>query len=183
MSKISQILSSHSKMQKIQLPAVKQETLADIQCLPSDQTPNRFLASCMSLIETNPFEQSFSVPESLPPINTSMLSLHSTVSAQPSSATFSTGSVSSNDSKMTDKKKSTLESNRRAASKCRQKKKEKIERMQRETVQFEQENNMLQGTVGELEQEIKELKAILLSHRECPVAQGNGFNQSLIESK
>jgi hypothetical protein len=78
----------------------------------------------------------------------------------------SMGSGGSDDDKFTpeEKRKKFLERNRLAASRCRQKKKEKMQAMQRENEETVQENLRLRSFIQQMELEMQELKQMLLMH-------------------
>jgi hypothetical protein len=67
------------------------------------------------------------------------------------------GSVSSKTGKRIPRRKN-LESNRKAASKCRQKKKEKTEDMKREVGEMRRDNVRLEVLIGDLADEIAQIK-------------------------
>ncbi|MCJ1308671.1 hypothetical protein MMC25_002325 [Agyrium rufum] len=75
--------------------------------------------------------------------------------------------------KMTDeeKRKNFLERNRVAALKCRQRKKQWLNNLQAKVEIFSSENDSLSATVAQLREEILNLKTILISHKDCPIAQ------------
>ncbi|KAG9070608.1 hypothetical protein KI688_008146 [Linnemannia hyalina] len=80
------------------------------------------------------------------------------------------------DDKMDDeeKRKNFLERNRQAALKCRQRKKQWLTNLQAKVEYLTNDNEHLQGQTAALRDEIIHLKALLLAHRDCPVAQANG---------
>ncbi|KAI8092462.1 uncharacterized protein BX664DRAFT_327326 [Halteromyces radiatus] len=69
-----------------------------------------------------------------------------------------------------------LEKNRKAASKCRQKKKEWLAQMQNNVELFSEENEKLQQQVIMLREEVVGLKTLLFTCKECPQAQANGVD-------
>ncbi|KAF8941997.1 hypothetical protein BGZ47_006964 [Haplosporangium gracile] len=80
------------------------------------------------------------------------------------------------DDKMDDeeKRKNFLERNRQAALKCRQRKKQWLTNLQAKVEYLTNDNEHLQGQTAALRDEIIHLKALLLAHKGCPVAQANG---------
>ncbi|KAK9767993.1 Transcription factor [Basidiobolus ranarum] len=73
-----------------------------------------------------------------------------------------------------EKRKLFLERNRKAALKCRQRKKQWLSNLQEKVDYLSQENDSLQDQATSLREEIINLKTLLLAHKECPVAQANG---------
>ncbi|ORX91037.1 GCN5L1-domain-containing protein [Basidiobolus meristosporus CBS 931.73] len=73
-----------------------------------------------------------------------------------------------------EKRKSFLERNRQAASKCRQRKKQWLNNLQAQVEYLSQENETLQNQATGLREEIINLKTLLLAHKDCPIAQANG---------
>ncbi|KAG0353264.1 hypothetical protein BGZ54_002309 [Gamsiella multidivaricata] len=80
------------------------------------------------------------------------------------------------DDKMDDeeKRKNFLERNRQAALKCRQRKKQWLSNLQAKVEYLTTDNEHLQTQTATLRDEIIHLKALLLAHKDCPVAQANG---------
>ncbi|KAI8594808.1 hypothetical protein EDD21DRAFT_449115 [Dissophora ornata] len=80
------------------------------------------------------------------------------------------------DEKMDDdeKRKNFLERNRQAALKCRQRKKQWLANLQTKVEYLTTDNEHLQSQAATLRDEIIRLKALLLAHKDCPVAQANG---------
>ncbi|KAJ3086873.1 hypothetical protein HK102_012295 [Quaeritorhiza haematococci] len=68
---------------------------------------------------------------------------------------------------MDDKRRKFLERNRLAASKCRQKKKQWVEELQRQSTEISAKNRQLQLLVSQLKEEVIVLKNQLLLHRNC----------------
>ncbi|ANZ74370.1 BA75_01373T0 [Komagataella pastoris] len=66
------------------------------------------------------------------------------------------------------KRKSFLERNRVAASKCRQRKKQKVQRMEEELNFYSQNYNALNFQVNMLREQVLTLRTILYSHHNCP---------------
>ncbi|KAG0008746.1 hypothetical protein BGZ80_003109 [Entomortierella chlamydospora] len=83
---------------------------------------------------------------------------------------------SASDDKMDEeeKRKNFLERNRQAALKCRQRKKQWLSNLQAKVEYLTTDNEHLQTQTAALQDEIIHLKALLLAHKDCPVAQANG---------
>ncbi|KAF2475273.1 uncharacterized protein BDR25DRAFT_214078 [Lindgomyces ingoldianus] len=79
--------------------------------------------------------------------------------------------------KMTDeeKRKNFLERNRVAALKCRQRKKQWLTNLQAKVEIYSTENDALTATVGQLREEVVNLKTLLLAHKDCPVSHAQGL--------
>ncbi|KAG0030013.1 hypothetical protein BGZ81_003167 [Podila clonocystis] len=94
-------------------------------------------------------------------------------SGEGSSKKKNTGAV---DDKMDEeeKRKNFLERNRQAALKCRQRKKQWLSNLQAKVEYLSTDNEHLQNQTAMLRDEIIHLKALLLAHKDCPVAQANG---------
>ncbi|KAF9328600.1 hypothetical protein BG006_008224 [Podila minutissima] len=73
-----------------------------------------------------------------------------------------------------EKRKNFLERNRQAALKCRQRKKQWLSNLQAKVEYLSTDNEHLQNQTAMLRDEIIHLKALLLAHKDCPVAQANG---------
>ncbi|KAF9191187.1 hypothetical protein BGZ51_007638 [Haplosporangium sp. Z 767] len=73
-----------------------------------------------------------------------------------------------------EKRKNFLERNRQAALKCRQRKKQWLQNLQEKVEYLTVDNENLQRQTSMLRDEIIHLKALLLAHKDCPVAQANG---------
>ncbi|KAF9577820.1 hypothetical protein BGW38_006726 [Lunasporangiospora selenospora] len=73
-----------------------------------------------------------------------------------------------------EKRKNFLERNRQAALKCRQRKKQWLANLQTKVEYLSNDNEQLQAQTAALRDEIIHLKALLLAHKDCPVAQANG---------
>ncbi|KAG0046389.1 hypothetical protein BGZ83_008443 [Gryganskiella cystojenkinii] len=73
-----------------------------------------------------------------------------------------------------EKRKNFLERNRQAALKCRQRKKQWLSNLQAKVEYLSTDNEHLQAQTVALRDEIIHLKALLLAHKDCPVAQANG---------
>ncbi|KAG2233318.1 hypothetical protein BDF21DRAFT_368756 [Thamnidium elegans] len=80
-----------------------------------------------------------------------------------------------------EKRKNFLERNRIAALKCRQRKKQWLNNLQAKVEFLSSDNERLQVQSDSLKEEIVNLKTLLLAHKECPVAQSNGFHASAIQ--
>ncbi|KAG0248258.1 hypothetical protein BG011_000269 [Mortierella polycephala] len=83
---------------------------------------------------------------------------------------------SASDEKMDEeeKRKNFLERNRQAALKCRQRKKQWLINLQAKVEYLTTDNEHLQSQTVAMQDEIIHLKALLLAHKDCPVAQANG---------
>lgn len=68
-----------------------------------------------------------------------------------------------------------------AALKCRQRKKQWLNNLQAKVEFLSSDNERLQMQSESLKEEIVNLKTLLLAHKECPVAQSNGFHASAIQ--
>ncbi|KAF9103142.1 hypothetical protein BGX29_003738 [Mortierella sp. GBA35] len=73
-----------------------------------------------------------------------------------------------------EKRKNFLERNRQAALKCRQRKKQWLTNLQAKVEYLTNDNEHLQAQTSALRDEIIHLKALLLAHKDCSVAQANG---------
>ncbi|KAF9918555.1 hypothetical protein BX616_007855 [Lobosporangium transversale] len=73
-----------------------------------------------------------------------------------------------------EKRKNFLERNRQAALKCRQRKKQWLANLQQKVEYLTTDNEHLQSQTAALRDEIIHLKALLLAHKDCPIAQANG---------
>ncbi|KAG0244191.1 hypothetical protein BGW41_000178 [Actinomortierella wolfii] len=73
-----------------------------------------------------------------------------------------------------EKRRNFLERNRQAALKCRQRKKQWLSNLQAKVEYLTTDNEHLQSQTAALRDEIIHLKALLLAHKDCPVAQANG---------
>jgi hypothetical protein len=69
-----------------------------------------------------------------------------------------------------------------AALKCRQRKKQWLNNLQAKAEFLSSDNERLQIQSESLKEEIVNLKTLLLAHKECPVAQANGFHSSAIQN-
>ncbi|CEP12080.1 hypothetical protein [Parasitella parasitica] len=88
---------------------------------------------------------------------------------------------SSKDPEDDEKRKNFLERNRIAALKCRQRKKQWLNNLQAKVEFLTSDNERLQLQSESLKEEIVNLKTLLLAHKECPVAQANGFHPNSIQ--
>merc|ERR1712098_342364 len=86
-----------------------------------------------------------------------------------------------NGKEMTDeeKRRNFLERNRIAALKCRQRKKQWLANLQAKVEMYSAENDSLNQQVGQLHEEIRSLRALLMSHKDCPVGHAQGIGQFL----
>ena len=64
-----------------------------------------------------------------------------------------------------------------AALKCRQRKKQWLANLQAKVEIFSSENDSLSAQVNAMREEIVSLKTLLLSHKDCPLAQQQGIGQ------
>ncbi|KAI9282696.1 hypothetical protein BY458DRAFT_497043 [Sporodiniella umbellata] len=80
-----------------------------------------------------------------------------------------------------EKRKNFLERNRIAALKCRQRKKQWLTNLQAKVEFLTDDNERLQVQSESLKEEIVNLKTLLLAHKECPVAQSNGFHVNAVQ--
>ncbi|ORY94656.1 hypothetical protein BCR43DRAFT_494384 [Syncephalastrum racemosum] len=80
-----------------------------------------------------------------------------------------------------EKRKNFLERNRIAALKCRQRKKQWLNNLQSKVEMLTSENEQLQVQTEAMREEIVNLKTLLLAHKDCPVAQSNGFTASAVQ--
>ncbi|KAI8636938.1 hypothetical protein BD408DRAFT_425379 [Parasitella parasitica] len=80
-----------------------------------------------------------------------------------------------------EKRKNFLERNRIAALKCRQRKKQWLNNLQAKVEFLTSDNERLQIQSESLKEEIVNLKTLLLAHKDCPVAQSNGFHPNSIQ--
>ncbi|KAI8362056.1 hypothetical protein B0O80DRAFT_421641 [Mortierella sp. GBAus27b] len=79
-----------------------------------------------------------------------------------------------------EKRKNFLERNRQAALKCRQRKKQWLSNLQAKVELLTADNEQLVAHTAALKDEVIHLKALLLAHQDCPVAQANGvFPESI----
>jgi hypothetical protein len=65
--------------------------------------------------------------------------------------------------------------------KCRQRKKQWLNNLQAKVEFLTSDNERLQLQSESLKEEIVNLKTLLLAHKECPVAQANGFHPNAIQ--
>ncbi|CAO3615921.1 unnamed protein product [Mucor hiemalis] len=80
------------------------------------------------------------------------------------------------------KRKHFLERNRQAALKCRQRKKQWLTNLQHRVEFLTTDNEQLQSQATVLREEVINLKTLLLTHRDCKVAQANGTTMSMIQN-
>ncbi|KIY03251.1 uncharacterized protein Z520_01718 [Fonsecaea multimorphosa CBS 102226] len=87
----------------------------------------------------------------------------------------------SNNKKMTDeeKRRNFLERNRVAALKCRQRKKQWLANLQTKVEMYSAENDSLNTQVAQLHDEIRNLRTLLMAHKDCPVGHAQGIGQFL----
>ncbi|KAH0845907.1 hypothetical protein AYO21_07006 [Fonsecaea monophora] len=86
-----------------------------------------------------------------------------------------------NSKKMTDeeKRRNFLERNRVAALKCRQRKKQWLANLQAKVEMYSAENDSLNTQVAQLHDEIRNLRTLLMGHKDCPVGHAQGIGQFL----
>ncbi|ORZ03456.1 hypothetical protein BCR43DRAFT_483399 [Syncephalastrum racemosum] len=80
-----------------------------------------------------------------------------------------------------EKRRNFLERNRIAALKCRQRKKQWLSNLQAKVDYLTNDNEELQLQASALREEIVNLKTLLLAHKNCPVAQMNGFDVNSVQ--
>ncbi|KAG0169448.1 hypothetical protein DFQ30_003633 [Apophysomyces sp. BC1015] len=80
-----------------------------------------------------------------------------------------------------EKRKNFLERNRIAALKCRQRKKQWLNNLQSKVEFLTNDNERLQMQSEALREEIVNLKTLLMAHKDCPIAQANGFHPAAIQ--
>ncbi|KAJ1980550.1 Transcription factor [Dimargaris xerosporica] len=73
-----------------------------------------------------------------------------------------------------EKRRNFLERNRIAALKCRQRKKQWLTNLQQSIDMYTVENEKIEKDMQRLREEIINIKALLVAHKNCPVAQANG---------
>jgi ATF/CREB family transcription factor len=66
-----------------------------------------------------------------------------------------------------------------AALKCRQRKKQWLANLQAKVEMYSAENDTLNSQVGQLHDEIRNLRALLMGHKDCPVGQAQGIGAFL----
>lgn len=66
-----------------------------------------------------------------------------------------------------------------AALKCRQRKKQWLANLQAKVEMYSAENESLNQQVGQLHEEIRSLRTLLMSHKDCPVGHAQGIGQFL----
>lgn len=101
---------------------------------------------------------------------TPKLSVNSTVATRDIVRSLSQplSSQSSDDEEGEGKRKKFLESNRAAANRCRQKKKQWINSLEDKTKQLQEVNRSLTNETSQLRREIAQLKQMLSQHKDCP---------------
>ncbi|KIV96201.1 hypothetical protein PV10_00096 [Exophiala mesophila] len=89
--------------------------------------------------------------------------------------------IGANGKKMTDeeKRRNFLERNRVAALKCRQRKKQWLANLQAKVEMYSAENDNLNTQVAQLHDEIRNLRTLLMGHKDCPVGHAQGIGQFL----
>lgn len=76
-----------------------------------------------------------------------------------------------------EKRKKSLERNRAAATRCREKRKMWITALESKADELAHVNTQLQGEVNQLRNEVAQLKTMLLAHKDCPVTMQQRANQ------
>jgi len=89
--------------------------------------------------------------------------------------------TNANGKKMTDeeKRRNFLERNRVAALKCRQRKKQWLANLQAKVEMYSAENDSLNTQVAQLHEEIRNLRTLLVSHKDCAVGHAQGIGNFL----
>jgi len=89
--------------------------------------------------------------------------------------------LNENGKKMTDeeKRRNFLERNRVAALKCRQRKKQWLANLQAKVEMYSAENDTLNSQVQQLHDEIRNLRTLLMGHKDCPVGHAQGIGAFL----
>lgn len=89
--------------------------------------------------------------------------------------------IKPNGKKMTDeeKRRNFLERNRVAALKCRQRKKQWLANLQAKVEMYTAENDNLNSQVASLHDEVRNLRNLLIQHKDCPVGHAQGIGQFL----
>lgn len=72
-----------------------------------------------------------------------------------------------------------LTSHRVAALKCRQRKKQWLANLQAKVEMYSAENDSLNSQVATLHDEIRNLRNLLIQHKDCPVGHAQGIGQFL----
>ena len=68
-----------------------------------------------------------------------------------------------------------------AALKCRQRKKQWLNNLQSKVEYLTSDNERLQMQTEALREEVVNLKTLLMAHKDCPVAQANGFHPNAVQ--
>ena len=68
-----------------------------------------------------------------------------------------------------------------AALKCRQRKKQWLANLQSKVEMFSTENETLTAQIGQLREEVVNLKTLLLAHKDCPITQQQGLHGSYMQ--
>src|ERR1700712_4265818 len=66
-----------------------------------------------------------------------------------------------------------------AALKCRQRKKQWLANLQAKVEMYSSENDTLNSQVAQLHDEIRNLRTLLMGHKDCPVGHAQGIGQFL----
>jgi ATF/CREB family transcription factor len=66
-----------------------------------------------------------------------------------------------------------------AALKCRQRKKQWLANLQAKVEMYSAENDSLNSQVAQLHEEIRNLRTLLIGHKDCNVGHAQGINQFL----
>ncbi|KAI6349774.1 hypothetical protein MCOR25_010638 [Pyricularia grisea] len=80
-----------------------------------------------------------------------------------------------------EKRKNFLERNRVAALKCRQRKKQWLANLQSKVEMYGAENENLTAQIGQLREEVVNLKTLLLAHKDCNVTQAQGLQGQFMQ--
>lgn len=66
-----------------------------------------------------------------------------------------------------------------AALKCRQRKKQWLANLQAKVEMYSAENDSLNTQVAQLHEEVRNLRTLLMGHKDCPVGHAQGIGQFL----
>ena len=66
-----------------------------------------------------------------------------------------------------------------AALKCRQRKKQWLANLQAKVEMYSAENETLNQQVGQLHEEVRNLRTLLMGHKDCPVGHAQGIGNFL----
>ncbi len=65
--------------------------------------------------------------------------------------------------------------------KCRQRKKQWLANLQSKVELYSSENDALTAQIGQLREEVVNLKTLLLAHKDCPVTQQQGIHGAFMQ--